>query len=137
MGLIGTKRILLILDGHVPRRDQSAVHQLLENNIDVLVLPANSSKYIQPLDMVAFSSLKSRISSSPDPMTKVAFLEMVEDSLSRALTRSTVKTSWKKAFLFPFDLFHILEIIPVISAPSKRRATHQTPLGGRFLAETF
>jgi len=132
LGMLGTHRVLLVLDGHSSRRDDEAIRHLLENNIDALVLPANSSKYLQPLDQVAFSVLKVRIRRSLNSLTKVEFLEMLEDSLNSALTRSTLRAGWKKSNLLPYHPERIHDIVPVISPPSKRRKEHLAPLGAGF-----
>jgi len=137
MSILGKKRILLIVDGHNSRRAEGLLPILQMNKIDVLVLPANSSKYLQPLDQVAFGTLKRTISASEEPITKLEFLDLLEDCLGACLKRSTIRASWKRANLVPFNEDDIDAKIPYIDAPSSRRRTHLMPLGGRFLSETL
>jgi len=48
---------LLIFDGHSSRISSSVVDLALKNNVELLCLPAHTSSILQPLDVVACSSL--------------------------------------------------------------------------------
>ena len=133
LNLIGKQRILLVLDGHSSRRDPEAIQDMLNHGIDCLVLPANSSKYLQPLDQVAFGVFKKKLRSLENPISKLEFLQLVESSLNASMNRTAVKGSWEKADLAPFDRNGIEDKLPVVEPPSKRRHSHVTPLGGMFL----
>lgn len=131
--LIGKQRILLVLDGHASRRDPEAIELMLSHGIDCLVLPANSSKFLQPLDQVAFGVFKKKLHALENPISKLQFLELVEESLSQSMKRTSIRASWEKANLMPFDRDIIEEKLPIIEPPSKVRCSHLTPLGGMFL----
>ena len=51
---------LLILDGHGSHTPIDFMWECRENKIHLLYLPAHSSHLLQPLDLAAFSVLKSR-----------------------------------------------------------------------------
>lgn len=83
----------------------------MENNIKLLILPAHSSHFIQPLDIDIFSSLKTYISSELEKIVRsnVAHIQKAEWLVAyvraRVLAFSIVNihSSWKGAGLFPFS----------------------------------
>ena len=54
------QRITLISDGHASRNNVLAAKYLLDNKIDLVILPAHTSHCLQPFDVGLASSLKTR-----------------------------------------------------------------------------
>ena len=52
----GTK--ILIFDGHITHISLQVIDEVRNNNIHIILLPAHTTHFLQPLDVGVFSSVK-------------------------------------------------------------------------------
>lgn len=141
--------VLLIMDGHPSRRDPR-LHQILRNfGIDLFILPANVTSFLQPLDASVNGAFKQNLHRKfrSFPFTeegnKAAQLrEFLASELPVCLYRAhdidIIHSGWKKTKLteFPITRERLLEI-PFVKKASEKEFKEIFPrmnaINGRFL----
>ena len=108
--------ILLILDGHGSHLDAEMIDLLVENDIHLYCLPPHTTNILKPLDVGIFRPLKtyfSRItdmvklatlgSKSPINVCKKNFTAIFKEAYDGALIMTTIKKSFRKCGIVPFN----------------------------------
>jgi hypothetical protein len=98
-----------------------------ENKIHLLYLPAHSSHLLQPLDLAAFSVLKSRyrqeisaLSALDDaaPVKKEHFVTCYNKAREDSFNERVIRASWKAAGLVPYRPSLVLNSSQISGRPS-------------------
>ena len=128
-------RALLISDGHNSREDVDTIRLLMNNNIDLLILPAHSSHILQPLDKTCFSVFKSKICTEDlfeDGDTKQdkreKLIKKAVDAWEAASIRSTIESAFAATGIWPVNSKKILN--PSMASIVKREVEKPTPIDG-------
>src|SRR5436305_4301491 len=116
---------VLICDGHDNHLTGDFIKYCMENNIKLLILPAHSSHFTQPLDIGIFSPLKEYLSQAVQKYvnTRVATLQKVEwlesyiSARKKTFRSDNVFGSWKGAGLLPFNPKKVLRRIEITPSP--------------------
>lgn len=105
-----TQRILLTLDQHGSRDDQTILKLLYDNCVDVHFIEPHSSTICQAMDLEVFLVFKSIFSRHLDlkdiqskPNRRYIILDTAIKSLLASLSLIYVETSFQKAGLVPFN----------------------------------
>jgi hypothetical protein len=107
---------LLVVDGHISRCSGKFFSLCILSNIDVVCLPSHVSHHLQPLDCGVNGTFKNSIGyykHYDDIPTqsdhRKAFVEILLESINKALSVKVIKHSWNSSGLFPFNPYLILE----------------------------
>jgi hypothetical protein len=112
---------LIICDGHTSRKSEKIFGLCVLENIDFLCLPSHLSNVLQPLDknvnavfrnVVRFKKINSSINSEKE--NREAFVNVMLNAASSALSYSTIKSSWELVGLNPFNPYKVLLNEPII-----------------------
>jgi hypothetical protein len=102
--------VLLIVDGHISRYALDVKSLVEKFNIYVLVIPSHSSHLIQPLDLLFFFYFKTQLrrlwhadDTETRPQARIRLLEAAKAALEFAFNKGTIKESFKRSGLCPFD----------------------------------
>ena len=102
---------LLIMDGHSTRKNSILRQKLRSKNIDILILPSNSSSFLQPLDLSVNPSFKKNLfkelSSFEDKSTEISLskktdnfvLKSLPDLIYSSLSPKIIKSGWSQTKL--------------------------------------
>ena len=99
-----TKTNLLLLDGHSSNLDSDFINLSRENNVIVVVFPANCTHLLQPLDANYFRILKDfiRYELSSKPFTRQwSLCEILVDPYHKSIAPGTIKSSFEIPGIFP------------------------------------
>ncbi|SLM41441.1 HTH CenpB-type DNA-binding domain [Lasallia pustulata] len=121
---------LLLFDGHASHLTGQAIDFCLEHKIVCFCLPAHATHLVQPLDVGVFAVLahwyktlireRSRFNLTYQ-ITKVDFLELMQEARARAITKTNVIKAWEATGHKPFNPAIVLKQVPSstkISGPS-------------------
>ena len=125
-GLTATRRAALFLDNHGSRRGENAEwlkEALAPLHVDVVFLPAYTSRFTQPLDVVPFGMFKSHLRRTwpAEKPTWWKFMRTVHYAFQYAFRDDTIQAAFARAGIRPFDPDRILN-------PERRRPTPEPPL---------
>ena len=117
---------VLICDGHGSHITGDFLEHCVQNNIKLLILPAHSSHYTQPLDIGIFSPIKEYLSQALTRIVnaQVAMLQKVEwfegfiIARQKGLSLSNILGSWLGAGLVPFNPHKVLRRIGAELTPT-------------------
>jgi hypothetical protein len=106
----GCSRVL-ICDGHGSHITGKFIRFCMDNNIKLLILPAHSSHFTQPLDIGMFSPLKKYMSAEVgriigtniSRLTKAEWTTAYMKARANAFTCYNIRASWDGAGLYPFS----------------------------------
>ncbi|KAK2946278.1 hypothetical protein BLNAU_18799 [Blattamonas nauphoetae] len=105
------ERCLIVLDGHSSRINRGLWLGVRDKNIDVVVLPANTSAWTQPCDKWVNANLKRQftqltpIPSERDrPAQMIPWLERIQAYVRRATDEAHIRASWRETGLIPSTL---------------------------------
>jgi hypothetical protein len=115
---------LIVLDGHSSRHSAKLYCLCMENNIDLLTIPAHTSHIVQPLDNGVNGSFKQSISLNKiynsldtEKDKRSCFLSVLHDAIDVCLANKVVKHSWEVVGLSPFNPYTVLASLPTASPP--------------------
>lgn len=126
-------RGLIVVDGHSTRANPGLMKTLQDNNIDLIVLPAHTSHFLQPCDNMVLAEFKKSMRNYRRRLkwgdgiskTRLQLLRSVDASLHKCMYRQVVKKSWEKTGLYPIcmsiPLGELPGETPNIIAPRKKR----------------
>jgi hypothetical protein len=118
---------LLLLDGHGSHTPIEFMWLCKVNNIHLLYLPAHASHLLQPLDLAAFSVVKSRyrkqiqaLSALDDaaPIKKERFVVAYNQAREEGLSERVIRAGWKAAGLCPYNPALVLHSSQISGRPS-------------------
>ncbi|SLM40197.1 HTH CenpB-type DNA-binding domain [Lasallia pustulata] len=121
---------LLLFDGHASHLTGRAIDFCLEHKIVCFCLPAHATHLVQPLDVGVFAVLahwyKTLVRERSQfnltyQITKVDFLELMQEARARAITKTNVIKAWEATGHKPFNPAIVLKQVPsstTISGPS-------------------
>lgn len=122
------KPILVIYDGHKSHTQYRVAKLAIENNIQILTLPAHSSDKIQPLDVGVFAPVKKMWltikrehgrKTSFKTIRKEDFPNLMKELRDRgAFKEASIKAGFKSSGVWPIDLQRALKKLP--PAPETR-----------------
>ena len=131
-------RRLLIVDGHGSHVRSTFIGLCIENDIDLMILPAHTSHKTQPLDFGIFGPLKRAMTRETDRVAtyskgtihKAIYTSLLIAARSQAMTADNIKSGWRGTGLWPLRpslLIRDLEepTTPTLTSPKVAR----TPLG--------
>jgi hypothetical protein len=139
---------VLICDGHDSHLTGDFIQYCMENNIKLLVLPAHSSHFTQPLDIGIFSPLKEYLSQEVQKyvntkvatLLKVEWLESYVTAREKAFRPANVFGSWKGAGLSPFNPRKVIQRItpntPLPASPPLPATAITTPYDIVFITSS-
>ncbi|KAK2953354.1 hypothetical protein BLNAU_11639 [Blattamonas nauphoetae] len=114
------ERCLIVLDGHSSRINRGLWLGVRDKNIDVVVLPANTSAWTQPCDKWVNANLKRQftqltpIPSERDrPAQMIPWLERIQAYVRRATDEAHIRASWRETGLIPLNPEVVLEGLPL------------------------
>jgi hypothetical protein len=120
----GSRR-LLIADGHGSHIRADFIAYCMENEIDLLIMPAHCSHILQPLDVGVFSAFKrfhsvetsalSRLSSQRIPRSE--WIELLSYAREKAMSKENILGGWRGAGLWPPLPQRVLRDLPKASPP--------------------
>jgi hypothetical protein len=97
----------------------------MQNDIDLLIMPAHCSHILQPLDVGVFSAFKryhtvethaiSRLSSQRIPRSE--WIELLSKAREKAMSRENILSGWRGAGLWPALPQRVLRDLPKDSPP--------------------
>jgi len=104
-------RLLLLLYGHKSRRGMEWIHLALQNNIEVIQSPANTSHYLQSNDQDVNLIMNRMGKNLRDVLVRESDIsptninfKLVKGTYGYSgITEQVVKTSWQKTGLWPMD----------------------------------
>src|SRR6218665_3603950 len=111
---IGNERPqVLILDGHDSHKFVELIETAIENQIEIVELPAHTSNWLQPCDRTIFKPLikdsynseaQEMMSSFPGVATnKANFTGLLTKAWTKAMTESNIKSCFKACGIYPFN----------------------------------
>ncbi|XP_031634955.1 uncharacterized protein LOC116348181 [Contarinia nasturtii] len=105
--------VILFVDGHTSHRSLRLSEFCLENRIILVSLLPNSTHLLQPMDVVVFGPMKrkwstmlqnfKRSNNEMGPMPKHTFVKLLQSCLQEIVTPGTLKSSFQKTALYPFN----------------------------------
>ena len=117
------RRRLLIADGHGSHIRADFIAYCMENDIDLLVIPAHCSHILQPLDVGVFAAFKqyhtnethtlSRLSSQRIPRSE--WIELLSRARKKAVSKENILSGWRDAGLWPALPARVLRDLPTNS----------------------
>jgi hypothetical protein len=139
------RRALIILDGHSSRLNRRLWELFREEQIDVLILPAHTSEYLQPLDMGVNGVFKGEIKHLRFPRAKAPlqtfkeFVQDIEDAIDKACTFQSVRHSWENANVCAGDSASLLkELLKDKDEKSEVKKGNRFSISGELVTdETF
>lgn len=116
---------LLIADGHGSHIRADFIAYCMENQIDLLIMPAHCSHILQPLDLGIFSAFEryhscethaiSRLSSQRIPRSE--WIELLSRAREKAISKENILSGWRAAGLWPALPMRVLSNLPRESPP--------------------
>ena len=106
------RRRLLFLDGHDSHVKVEFLEACWDRNIVVVIIPANASGFLQPLDVGFFGPLKTRVfgllddhrqALDNDPPAKGVFWRFHQQAWKETAMGRSIRSSWRKAGLWPLS----------------------------------
>jgi len=103
---------VLILDGHDSHNFVELIQLALDNNIEIVELPAHTSHWLQPCDRTVFKPLKDAyadecqklMNNYPGVMiSKANFCGLLSRAWDRALTEDNIKAGFKACGIYPLN----------------------------------
>ena len=100
---------LLILDNHESHMSPNAIDVAIQNNVDIIALPAHTSHFLQPLDQI-FNNLKVHLSdlaqslgilSADTVIRKNRMAQLLKYAMERAWTADVVQKAFTRTGLYP------------------------------------
>lgn len=100
----------------------------MTHNIDLLVLPAHTSHWTQPMDLTVFGPLKAAMARESDRttrttahrLTKAAFGNNLARARQRAITSANIVKGFKVAGIWPLDPTQVLSRLSETSTPPRQ-----------------
>jgi hypothetical protein len=97
----------------------------MQNNIDLLIMPAHCSHILQPLDVGVFSAFKRYHSVETHAITRHSFqriprsewVELMSKARERAMTTENILSGWRATGLWPAMPMRVLNGLPKESPP--------------------
>ena len=125
---VSSKR-LLIVDGHGSHHTRQFIQYCDDHGIVPFGMPPHLTHLLQPLDVVCFQPYKHWHAKALDQLvrdgctniTKLEFLDLIEDVRSKAFKPLTIQSAFEKTGIWPFNP------IPVLTEIEKRQPTTPTP----------
>jgi hypothetical protein len=119
---------LLLFDGHGSHMTREFVEMWDENNIVLFYLPPHTTHFLQPLDVGCFQPLKhyhakvlqGSIRAFSSDFNKIDFMPAISDIRKKTFTESTIKSSFKRTGIVPFNP-------EVVLGPLRERVRPVTP----------
>jgi DDE superfamily endonuclease len=107
---------LLILDGFASYLAYDFVEFALHNRIILFTLPAHTTHFLQPLDVVCFQLLKHYYSEAIDTavrhrytdFSKTEFLAAFEDFRKQVFKESTILSAFRKIGIIPHNPLRVI-----------------------------
>jgi hypothetical protein len=135
-------RALIILDGHSSRQNRHLWDEFSKQEVDVIILPAHTSHYLQPLDVGVNGVFKKKIAKLQFPPSKStlmqyeSFITEVEDAIDFACLHKTVRHSWRDANVCAGDPKAVLaELEKVPRQEAKPKKKRGFPISGEILTD--
>ena len=142
---------VFVVDGHSSRMNSALMREFSDNNILVPVLPAHTSHVLQPLDLAVFGSFKAGLTQGDSALRKMTLpdrrYKLLEKSISelhKALNPITIRKSFERSGLYPFDpstpLQHPCVLItlddkPLVIDKSLKGDACRYEIGGKVISE--
>jgi hypothetical protein len=135
-------RALLFLDGHSSRLQVEIWKRCSEAKVDVVVLPAHTSHLTQPLDNGVNASFKRHLAkceSIPKKRemgTKAEFFfQSLEDAVDLAMDCLTVRSSFEKTGICPYDPDLVLNKLPDKRDPVEQKRRSSIQISGQHITD--
>jgi hypothetical protein len=135
---------LLFLDGHCSRRNKALWEKYSLSGVDVCILPAHTSHFLQPLDLGINGYLKRLLQSAPPiPMKSrmakemIEWIEQIETIIETSMSRDGVKNAFEESGLVPLIGEMVLRKLPETGPKLERRREMHPDLGGKIVTEKF
>ena len=104
--------VLLLLDSHISHCSIQVIESARNNNVTLLALPPHTNHICQPLDVVVYKSLKTRLSKAVKfgqalrgdlwiPKYNVA--RVIKKPFEDSMTISNIKSGIRKTGIYPFN----------------------------------
>lgn len=107
---------LVIMDGHVTRRNLTVIETALMHKLQILILPSHCTHVLQPLDLSVFATFKTSLSQNyvpPDPFSarghRAALASALRIAMAEAFQLAVIESSFRKSGIVPLDsepVFH-------------------------------
>ena len=133
------RRRMLIVDGHGSHVQARFIGLCIQNNVDLMILPAHLSAITQPLDVGIFGPYKSYLRTElalfhryNEPRVPLHhFIELLLKARHSALTALNIKAAFRKSGLQPVCPQEVYQVLPPppSTPPRGRTALARTPLG--------
>jgi hypothetical protein len=119
------RRRLLIADGHGSHIQADFIAYCMQNDIDLLIMPAHCSHVLQPLDVGVFSAFKRYHSVETHAITRLSFqriprsewVELLSKARVRAMTTENILSGWRATGLWPATPMRVLSSLSKNSPP--------------------
>jgi hypothetical protein len=119
------RRRLLIADGHGSHIRADFIAHCMQNDIDLLIMPAHCSHILQPLDVGVFSAFKRYHSVETQAITRLSFqriprsewVELMSKARERVMTTENILSGWRATGLWPALPMRVLNGLPKESPP--------------------
>lgn len=110
---LGDRHALLLLDRVSSHLEASTIKTLLDNNVELLYLPAHSSHILQPLDDIIFATFKAKAHEAKHKeiirrqLTRQSLDTVTQDAVcvaeKQAFTTSIITKAFKNTGIWPFN----------------------------------
>ncbi len=118
-------RRLLIADGHGSHIQADFIAHCMQNDIDLLIMPAHCSHVLQPLDVGVFPTFKLYHSVETHAITPLSFqriprsewVEILSKARARAMTKDNILSGWRATGLWPAMPMRVLNGLSKDSPP--------------------
>lgn len=127
---LGSRRALLILDGHSTHVNEEFVSYLREHHIDTFVLPPNCTQYVQPLDCGIYAHFKRELRRIRTDSSLEECVIAARRAWTRVANEDNIHACWRRAGFFSESLEEYLkkrkigkqgvELVPSLGGKWKR-----------------
>ena len=142
----GTRRRLLLVDGHSSHVNMKFIELADCLWILVMILPPHSTHRLQPLDVGLFQPLAIAYTKQPNTLmsssywivskTKRMFWPMFQASWNEAFTAQNINSAFAKTGVFPSDSSKVLTVIQKKAESPKPPINPPTPMSSRAIRRT-
>ncbi|KAJ5071432.1 hypothetical protein M0811_10275 [Anaeramoeba ignava] len=112
------EKTLLILDGHNSRVSSEVIKDFMKNQIELFVLPAHSSHFLQPLDLSVFGTFKKYLRRRGKLSSNILSFLDVYDAFQSSATIKKIYSGFNKAGIYPFDPTKVLGNENIVLKPA-------------------
>ena len=122
------------MDGHGSHITANVIAHIMQNAINLLILPPHTSHVLQPLDVSCFALLKRALALETDAasrldsgrVSRVEWTETYIRARERAFTTPIILSGWRASGLWPLSAITVLEKVNIL--PNSTQLPPSTPI---------